>query len=275
MSDCPKIGQEVEIKYKIYTNDEKVIDSTENHPNFRVLLGNNKIINDIENTILQMKKGEKREKIKISEENSDNILNLLNFNNKEENKTENNKEIFFDIELIDFYDKIKSVYEMGTEEKFEMAKKIKLDGVNNFKNNEFEKAIKNFEEADKYIEKINEKDITEEMKKLKISLLLNICNCNNKIKNYPKTIEIANKIEKIDSKNVKIFYYRGNANAFLDEFEKAYEDYNKLVENIENKNDPGVIALKKLIDDRKKTKESKQKSRLKNLFKQDLYSDTK
>ena len=113
------------------------------------------------------------------------------------------------------------------------------------------------------------------MKKLKISLLLNICNCNNKIKNYPKTIEISNKVEKIDPSNIKIYYYRGNANAYLDEFEKAYEDYNKLYEKIENKNDPGVIALKNLIDERKKTKESKQKSRLKNLFKQDLYSDTK
>jgi len=273
MSECPKIGQEVEIKYKIYSNNQ-VIDSTNNHPNFRVILGNNKIINDIEKEILKMKKGEKKEKIKISEENCENILNLLDYKNKEENKNEN-KELFFDIELIDFYDKIKSVYEMGINEKFEMAKKLKGDGVDNFKKNEYENAIKNFEESDKFIEKINEKDITEEMKKLKISLLLNICNCNNKIKNYPKTIEIANKVEKIDPSNLKIYYYRGNANAYLDEFEKAYEDYNKLLEKIENKNDPGVIALKNLIDERKKTKESKQKSRLKNLFKQDLYSDTK
>ena len=274
MSEFPKIGQEVEIKYKIYSNNQ-VIDSTNDRPNFRVVLGNNKILNEIENEILKMKKGEKKEKIKISEENCENIINLINYKNSEEDKNEKNKELFFDIELIDFYDKIKSIYEMGINEKFEMAKKLKSDGVENFKKNEYENAIKNFEESDKYIEKINEKDITEEMKKLKISLLLNICNCNNKIKNYPKTIEIANKVEKIDPSNLKIFYYRGNANAYLDEFEKAYEDYNKLYEKIENKNDPGVIALKNLIDERKKTKESKQKSKLKNLFKQDLYSDTK
>ena len=61
MSEFPKIGQEVEIKYKIYSNNQ-VIDSTNDRPNFRVVLGNNKILNEIENEILKMKKGEKRKK---------------------------------------------------------------------------------------------------------------------------------------------------------------------------------------------------------------------
>ena len=61
---------------------------------------------------------------------------------------------------------------------------LKEEGVEYFKKQEFEKAIEKFKESDSYIIKINEKDITSEMKMLKYSVLLNQCNCNNRLKNY-------------------------------------------------------------------------------------------
>ena len=62
------------------------------------------------------------------------------------------------------------------------------------------------------------------------------------------------------------------ANANLDEFDKANEDYKKLIEILKDEKDPGVQALRQLIDTRKSTKENKEKAKYKNIFKQGLYN---
>ena len=52
----------------------------------------------------------------------------------------------------------------------------------------------------------------------------------------------------ITKDNIKSYYYRGTANAYLDEFDKANEDYNKLVDLMKSIDDPGVVSLRQLID---------------------------
>ena len=47
------------------------------------------------------------------------------------------------------------------------------------------------------------------------------------------------------------------AYSYLDEFEKANADYTKLVSILKNEKDPGVEALRKLIDTRHNEKENK------------------
>ena len=74
---------------------------------------------------------------------------------------------------------------------------------------------------------------------------------------------------------MKSYYYRGTAYAYLDEFDKANEDYNKLIELMKSSNDPGVISLRQLIDSRKQNKENKEKEKMKNIFKKGLYDDNK
>ena len=267
----PKLGQEVEINYKITTKEGKIIDSTENKHSFKFIIGSNKILKEIEDEVIKMKKGELKE-IKLNSDNCENIFNLIN---DENNKEEKNKELNCQIELIDYYDKIKSIYEMDTQEKESMVKKLKEEGVEFFKKQEFEKSIEKFKESYAYILKINEKDLSSEIKNLKLSVLLNQCNCNNRLKNYIETIKIANEVMNITKDNMKSYYYRGTANAYLDEFDKANEDYNKLVELMKSTDDPGVVSLRQLIDTRKLNKENKEKGKMKNIFKKGLYDDNK
>ena len=107
------------------------------------------------------------------------------------------------------------------------------------------------------IEKINNKEYkTEEIKKFKLSLLLNKCNCFNNLKDYPSTVKLGKEIIKDDDKSLKAYYYIGVALANLDEFEEAMTNYNKLYELIPDKKDPGVISLLDLINNRKKEKEN-------------------
>ena len=242
----PKVGQEVEINYKISTSEGKILDSTENKHSFKFIMGSNKILKEIEEEVKQMQKGESKD-IKLNPDNSENI------------------------DLINFYDKNKSIYEMNTEEKEQMSKKLKEEGVEYFKKQEFEKAITKFKESYSYIIKIYDKDLTSEMKMTKYSVLLNQCNCNNRLKNYSETVKIANEVINLTKDNMKSYYYRGIANAYLDEFEKANEDYNKLVELMKSSDDPGVVSLRQLIDSRKINKENKEKEKMKNLFKKGLY----
>lgn len=265
----PKIGQEVEINYKISTNEGKILDTNENKHSFKFIMGSNKILKEIEEEVKQMKKGESKD-IKLNPNNSENIFNLIKDENNEENK---NKELICHIDLINFNDKVKSIYEMDTEEKEEMAKKLKEEGVEYFKKQEFEKAIEKFKESYLYIIKIYDKDLTSEMKMTKYSVLLNQCNCYNRLKNYAETVKITNEVINLTKDNMKSYYYRGTAYAYLDEFEKANQDYNKLVELMKSSDDPGVISLKQLIDSRKLNKENKEKGKMKNLFKKGLYEE--
>ncbi len=68
---------------------------------------------------------------------------------------------------------------------------------------------------------------------------------------------------------MKSYYYRGTANAYLDEFDKANEDYNKLVDLMKSIDDPGVVSLRQLIDTRKLNKENKEKGKIKIYLKKD------
>ena len=125
-----------------------------------------------------------------------------------------------------------------------------------YKNKKYKEGIKSLDESINWIEKINNKDYqTEEIKKFKLSLLLNKCNCYNNLKDYPSTVKLSKEIIDSDDKSLKAYYYLGTALANLDEFEEALKNYNKLYELIPDKKDPGVIGLLNLINTRKKSKE--------------------
>ena len=86
--------------------------------------------------------------------------------------------------------------------------------------------------------------------------MLNKCNCYNNLKDYPSTVKLGKEIIKSDDKTLKAYYYLGTALAYLDEFEEAMDNYNKLYELIPDEKDPGVIGLLELINNRKKEKEN-------------------
>lgn len=278
-SDTPQQDQEVEINYTITTSTGVIVDTTFNKASFCYILGTNKIHKEIDTAIASMHKGEKR-KLILTEQTSKDILNLYNTSNiKDETTTTTTTNelipLTCEIELIDYYPKIKSVFEMDTNEKMNISKKYKEEGVTMFKQAKYVDAIDKFKEGISYLDKVPQHEVTADITTLKVSQMLNICNCSNKIKDYMNTIKTANDVVTIQNDNVKAFYYRANAYAYLDEFDNAEGDYVKLVELMKNENDPGVIALRKLIDVRKKEKENKDKSKYKSIFKKGIYDDVK
>ena len=259
MSEYPVEGQEIELKYKITNYKGDIIDSTEGKPNFKFTFDKTNIIKSISDTIKTMKKGSKKE-IEINIEQEPNIFEIFPSKTEKENIENlppNSKIVKCELELINFHDKIKSVFELTNDEKFDKAQKAKLKFVEKYKSKNYKEGIEALDEAMNLIEKINNKDYKpEEIKKFKMSLNLNKCNCFNNIKDYPSTVKLAKEIIKEDDKAIKAYYYLGTALAHLDEFEEAMTNYNKLYELIPDKKDPGVISLLELINNRKKEKEN-------------------
>ena len=257
MNDFPKEGQEIEVKYTITNYKGDIVDSTEGKPNFLFTLGKTNIIESIAKNIKSMTKGSKRT-IEINIEQEPNIFDIFSDLDKKalENLPPNANIVKCELELVNFYDKKKSVFELTNDEKFEKAKKMKQQFVEEYKNKKFKEGIQSLDESMNWIEKINNKDYqVDEIKKFKLSLLLNKCNCYNNLKDYPSTVKLSKEIIEKDDKSLKAYYYLGTALACLDDFEEALKNYNKLYELIPDKKDPGVTGLLDLINSRKKTKE--------------------
>ena len=259
MSEFPVEGQEIELKYKITNFKGDIIDSTEGKPNFKFTLDKSNIIKSISDAVKTMKKGSKKI-IEINIEQEPNIFDIfpceLNSQNIE-NLPPGSNIVKCELELINFHDKIKSIFELTNDEKYDKAKKAKVKFVEEYKNKKYKEGIETLNEAMNLIEKINSKDyLPEEIKKFKMSLMLNKCNCFNNLKDYPETVKLSKEIIKENDKTLKAYYYLGTALAYLDEFEEAMNSYNKLYELIEDKKDPGVTNLLELINNRKKEKEN-------------------
>ena len=216
----------------------------------------------VSDTVLTMKYDEK----KTIEINSDEDPNILEILGDEKKNLDENKQLKIDIQLIRYGDIIRTIFELTDEEKFEHAKKLKLQFVDLYKQKDFSKGVTILKEAIGVIEKINKENTTEEITKFKNSLLLNECNCLNNLKEYDLCVKIGKEIIQRDPKLIKGYYYMGNAYAYLDEFKDATECYNKLYELIENKNDPGVVALNDLINKRRKAKEEAARRKYKAYF---------
>ena len=266
MTEYPKEGQEIELKYKIINYKGDIIDSTEGKPNFKFTLGKTNIVKSITDNIKTMTKGSKKT-IEINIEQEPNIFDI--FTSEEEKKNlenlpPNSNIVKCELELVNFHDKIKSVFELTNDEKYEKAKKVKLKFVDEYKNKKYKEGITSLDESMNFIEKINNKDYkTEEIKKFKLSLMLNKCNCYNNLKDYPSTVKLGKEIIELDDKSLKAYYYLGTALAYLDEFDEALKNYNKLYELIPDKKDPGVCGLLGLINNRKKSKEDNMRKKFK------------
>lgn len=266
MSEYPKEGQEIEVKYKITNYKGDIIDSTEGKPNFKFTLGKTNIVKSITENIKTMTKGSKKT-IEINIEQEPNIFDIFTSEEEKkklENLPPNSNIVICELELVNFHDKIKSVFELTNDEKYEKAKKMKLKFVEEYKNKKFKEGITSLDESMNFIEKINNKDYkTEEIKKFKLSLMLNKCNCYNNLKDYPSTVKLGKEIIELDDKSLKAYYYLGTALAYLDEFDEALKNYNKLYELIPDKKDPGVCGLLDLINNRKKSKEDNMRKKFK------------
>ena len=251
-NEFPIDGQEAEIKYKITNLKGEILDQTEGRRSFKFIVGDTQtIMKCISDTVKTMKYDEKKT-IQINSEEEPNILDILG---EEKKNLPENKTLTIELQLIRFNNISRSIFELSDEEKYTHAKELKAQFAFLYSQKNYKKGLEIIKDAISVIEKINKVNITPEINKFLISLLLNECNCFNNLKEYDNTIKTGLKIIEMEKNTLKVYYYMGNAYAFLDEFDEAKKSYDKLYELIENKEDPGVKALNELINKRRKEKE--------------------
>jgi peptidylprolyl isomerase len=263
--ETPSEGNEVEVHYigKLISNGEVFDSSRDRNSTFKFVLGEGKVIKGWDIGVKSMKKGERAD-LKLTPEYA--------YGERGAGKSiPPNATLLFEIELIDFYEKMKSKYDMDLPEKVSLAKKLKDEGIALFKEKKFDDAAAKFDEGYSYLENITEHENSAEAVELSVSLLLNMSNCYNNLKKFELTKNKTTEALKLKV-NPKCYYYRGLAYANLDTFDLAEEDYKKLCELVPL-DDPGVKYLRTIIDDKQKEKAQREKTMFKNFFKTSVYDD--
>ena len=259
MSDKhPKDGQEAEIKYKITNLKGEILDQTIDRQSFKFIVGDTENIMKCVSDAVKSMVYDEEKTIEINTEEDPNILDILDEDKK---NLEENKKLKMEIKLIRFNTITRDIFELSDEEKFEHAKDLKVQFVVAYSQKDYKKGLEIIKEGVNVMRAMNKENITEDMNKFFISLLLNECNCMNNLKDYSNTIKVGQEIIKMDSKSMKAYYYMGIAYAYLDEYSDAQDCYGQLYALIPNKDDPGVLALKDLIAKRSKIKEENAKRR--------------
>ena len=245
------------------TIDNKIFDQTKKEP-FRFTLGNKEVISGLEIAVKSMK---------INEKSSFIISPEYAYKNKTiSEKIPPNSTLNFEIILLQILPPVKKIIDMDFPEKLSRAKMIKNEGVEKFKEKDFEWAVEKFEKALKFVAGFDNKDEDQiEGFDLLITLLTNLANCYNHLKNYEKVMKFTEQAIKLKP-NPKLFYFRSIASVNtgnLTEAEKNFAELKKLVKE----NDEGINYVKNLIEKKKQIKNVNEKKFSKNIFKQPLYDD--
>ena len=256
----PKAPQLAEILYKCRLNSYKVIDENENVEDpFEFEVGKSGVIEGLQIGIKTMKIGE-RCVFKIPSE--------FAYGKNGSGEIKPDETIYFEAELIDFFDKKKTKLDFEPAERFEEAKKFKLEGNDFFKNGELDNAVKQYKEALDYIEW----DTVEGVIQMKIDLHNNICLINLKKGNNKEAAIEATKALEFDKKNVKALLRRAKALRNLLKFQRSLDDINNVLEIIPNDKETKRQLL--ITKNALKKYNKKQKNTYSNMFKNNkLYED--
>ena len=188
-----------------------------------------------------------------------------------------NSTIKYEMELLEIVGRNAEIDSMGYDEKVEKARIIKEEGVAKFKEGNFKEAKEKFEEAVKYLDKFENKNDEKEKEGCKLyqSVLTNLCNCCNKLKEYYSLITHANLGIKINDQLPKLFYFRAIGFANTTEFDDAEKDIKSLEKLLteEEKKNAGIEYLRDLIEKKKKEYFSRRKKFSKVAFSHDVYKD--
>ena len=264
----PVDGNEVNIEY-VARYGKAIFDKTEDKPKtFKV--GAHSVIKGMEMGVKTMKVGEKAEYIFRPE--------YAYGNTKISPFIPENSTLKYEIELTEIIGRNKEIDNMGYEEKLEKGKAFKEEGVAKFKEGKFKEAREKWEEAAKYLDKyINKNDEKEkEACQLYQSVLTNLCNCCNKLKEFYAVINHANAGLKINNELPKLYYFRAIAYAQTAEFESAEKDIQSLEKLLkeEEKKNAGIDYIRDLIEKKKEETKSKRKKFFsKGVVGKDLFKD--
>lgn len=262
----PSLNKEVLIKYIAKYND-KIYDDSSNTI-YRFTIGKNEVIKGLEIAVLSMNIGEK----------SNFIIqpNYAYLNNNISSIIPKDAVIYLEIELIKIMEGQKDLRDMDYPEKIARAKQIKEKGSNKYKQNDFLYAKYFYEKAIKYLDNLDiNDDEQEDGINLLCSILSNLCNCFNKLKDNNSVIEYATKGLNLQ-KLPKYYYFRAIAYVNKNEIDLALNDLDKLKELLKkdkkNIDDEGVKYILQLIENKKNEDIKENKKFSKNLLSHNKYS---
>ena len=262
----PSLNKEVLIKYVAKYND-KIYDDSSNTI-YRFTIGKNEVIKGLEIAVLSMNVGEK----------SNFIIqpNYAYLNNNISSIIPKDAVIYLEIELIKIMEGQKDLRDMDYPEKIARAKQIKEKGSNKYKQNDFLYAKYFYEKAIKYLDNLDiNDDEQEDGINLLCSILSNLCNCFNKLKDNNSVIEYATKGLNFQ-KLPKYYYFRAIAYVNKNEIDLALNDLDKLKELLKkdkkNIDDEGVKYILQLIENKKNEDIKENKKFSKNLLSHNKYS---
>lgn len=132
------------------------------------------------------------------------------------------------------FEKEKESWNMSYEEKLEESEIIKMKGTNYFQKGKFEMAAKLYQKVISYLQPETESEMeptnTEKRNALLLAGYLNLAACYLKMERYGDVIEHCEKALAIEPNNPKGFFRRGKAYLALQEYEKAKDNFMKVLE---------------------------------------------
>jgi peptidylprolyl isomerase len=195
-------------------------------------------------------------------------------------KIPSNAVLHFEVELLDFHEKMKEKWEMSSEERLELANKLKTEGTSLFQQQKFQDAAAKYVQAADYVveEGVEDEDIAENDRPLFISCWSNAAMCYIKLKDWGEAIKACDHVLHISveaESNIKCLYRRGLARMHVGFLKEAKEDLMMAYKNDETNKDVRK-ALSQLKEEMQKARE-KEKATFGGIFSKTggLYQDKK
>lgn len=135
----------------------------------------------------------------------------------------------FEVELLGFKEKQKEKWDMSSDERMEVAKKLKTEGTDLFQKQNYQQAVVKYEDAAAYAvdEGISGEAVPEEERPMYVSCWSNAAMCHFKTKDWASTIQACNSVLNVPSEsdtNLKALYRRGYARLMVGTMKEAKDD---------------------------------------------------
>eukprot|EP00924_Labyrinthula_sp_SR-Ha-C_P004588 augustus_masked-scaffold_1-processed-gene-5.57-mRNA-1 protein AED:0.01 eAED:0.01 QI:0/-1/0/1/-1/1/1/0/493 len=257
----PQEGQEVFAHYTGYLLDGTKFDSSRDRgQTFKFVLRRGQVIKGWDFGFESMVKGEKA------------VLTIDSKYGYGESgsppKIPANAKLVFDVELVDFKDKLKEKWDMTVPERMETALDFKTKGTAKFKEGDFEGALEDYEGGLDYVNYLNEASDEEKLEgeKLKILILLNSAQACIKQKNYITAISKCSDVLALgaitNAQKVKALFRRGFSYSSNGSFKEAAKDLKEAYSIDENQSTKKItlreiaVLKKRITDGKKREKET-------------------
>ena len=238
----PTIGQLVTVHYiGTLSNGKEFDNSYKNIYPFEFILGQNNIIPLWNIGIKSMSKGEKS--ILIGTSN-------YCYKNQELPNIPADSTLHFEVELIDFKDKPKELFELTSTERAELMNDNKLKAKTLYDSNKIPDCILYYKKAlDSLLDDIHPE---------KINILCNLCIIYAKLLDWNNSLIYIQKAYEIDNKNTKIVYWLAKVYYNLKKYDNAI-NISKKLNHIDKNNSLAKLIIKDSLSNKKFENEKSKK----------------